>query len=206
MKQIAAAARRYSRPALQYLVVLAIGFHLASILLHAGMNAYHSYTGFYDLKPNESLKWFQQKVVNGPVLTAYGRISGTECGFGFFAPNVRSSGALTLGGCGQKLMPEFKTHEGRLRYEGFIGDMINDISRENKQHADTTLFAMKDNYNKLLLKNIATTTIKQQPKPCALYKMDYCLIDFPDLSEVREHGPRAPKLVPMRTFMIFPDK
>ena len=97
-----------------------ITFHITAIMINAIGSTRDVYMRFYDLKETSSIFKFICKANFWPVFTHYASVSGTDCGFGFFAPNVRSNSVLVVQGCKNRLTPMFNTHEGEQRFSGWV--------------------------------------------------------------------------------------
>ena len=178
-------------------------FHLSTILINASVSAYHSYHSFYDKPKDSRLVKDLAKWTHKPWVKEYGKFSGAECGYGFFAPNVRASSQLVIEGCGKQVTPEFSTHEGRLRYEGFLGDMINSLDTDElKKDKDKIEDVLKE-YDKLLLKNVSLRTIKEHQMKCKMYMIRYNVLDFPSKKEAVETGETELRVFPAKSFLIF---
>lgn len=78
----------------------------------------HSYTGFYEKKLPNNI-WYKglDKIIANKYFEAYGKYTGAETGYGFYAPNVASSCVLVIeDGYGRKMQPMFTNYETTVRY------------------------------------------------------------------------------------------
>jgi hypothetical protein len=177
-------------------------FHISSIAIHSTISAYYSYNKFYDKPTDSKIIKKMSKLSGTDLYKTYGKISATQCGYGFFAPNVRASSQLVIQGCGKEITPEFASHEGRLRYEGFIGDMINDLDTDELKKDETKIEEVLNKYQKLLLKNISIKMIKENKMNCGLYMVRYNVLDFPTRAETLESGKSDLRILPAKSFLI----
>ncbi len=133
------------------------------------------------------------------VIEIFGKISGTDCGYGFFAPNVRSNGILIVEGAGKKTTPLFQTHEAQLRFDGFVGDLINDIIPEKaSSNQDSLTTKLQDRYNQLLLKNITLSTLQEQGIECDNASLTYAALNVPSIEESQLLSNAEIEVIPMR--------
>ncbi|MEZ4904412.1 MAG: hypothetical protein R2822_23025 [Spirosomataceae bacterium] len=129
---------------------------------------------------------------------AYGRISGTGSGYGFFAPNVKANG-LILGDCdGTIISPEFRSYESSVRFNSlssrvtdYLVDMGDSISIEKQQ--------MEAQYYDLLFKNIAVKMYGQHHCRSDTFYVSYNILTFPTLAQFRQRkGVGEHKLRPVK--------
>ncbi len=179
-----------------------VGFHISAILLNSITGTRSVYMRFYDLKETNEVFKAIQKVNFSPVFDYYGRVSGTDCGFGFFAPNVRSNSVLVVQGCKNKLTPMFNTHEGEQRFNGFLGDLINDYMPKENQDLNVKIDSLNKKYNALALKNIALNVMRQNKVNCDYFQVTYSVLDFPSMEEARATGMAAVSLIPARILLL----
>lgn len=184
-------------------VFLLVSFHLSSIFIHALSSGYYTYQKYNDNKENHPFFEYLSSIGQTKPVEIYGKVSGTNCGYGFFAPNVRSNGILIVEGGGKKTTPVFQTHEAQLRFDGFVGDLINDIIPEKAAlQQDSVLAKLEDRYNQLLLKNITLSTLRNQGIYCDNAAVTYAALNIPDMEESRLLPKVEMEVIPMRK-LIF---
>ncbi|MBK8554610.1 MAG: hypothetical protein IPL65_02015 [Lewinellaceae bacterium] len=190
------------RNAARLVLLLFALFHISSVVIHATISAYSSYTSFYEKPKDNKIIQKMGRLSQTKLYKYYGTVSATQSGYGFFAPNVRASSQLVIEGCGKEITPTFNSHEGRMRYEGFLGDLINNIEPDSLKKDKTKIEDVLDRYEKLLLKNISLKAIKDNNMSCAFYMVRYNVLDFPSRAEVLENGKTELRILPAKAFLI----
>ncbi len=179
-----------------------IVFHLTAILFNSIGGTRGVYMRFYDLEETSKVFKFIHKSNRSPLFDYYGRVSGSDCGFGYFAPNVRSNSVLAVQGCKNKLTPTFNTHEGGQRFDGFLGDLINDYVPKENQDMNIVIDSLNREYNSLALKNIALNVMRQNKVNCDYFQVTYTVLDFPTMAQTRETGSAAVNLIPAKILLL----
>jgi len=179
-----------------------VGFHLTAILLNSIGGTRGVHMRFYDLEETNTAFKFIHKTNSLPLFNYYGQVTGTNCGFGFFAPNVRSNSVLLVQGCKNKMTPTFNTHEGAQRFSGFFGDLINDLVPKENQNLNIKIDSLNKKYNELTLKNIALNVMRQNKVNCDYFQVTYTVLNFPSMKETRETGSAAVNLLPARILLL----
>jgi hypothetical protein len=185
----------------KFCFVLFLLLHFSSILLHSSLCGYSSYQQFYGLKSDAPWVAKLQMLAATRLYSVYGNLSGTSTGYGFFAPNVRSNGVLVVESCGKKLTPTFASHEGHLRFDGYVGDLVNDLTL-TATPKDSTLHAFKQRYNDLILKNIALNTLKKNNILCDSFSINYCIAAYSTLATTKKTGAALFQLEPIKTLIL----
>lgn len=75
----------------------------------------------------------------------YSKYSGINTGYGFFAPNVKGTGFITIDSCGRDVRLRMDTYEGAVRLSTFHSNLLDDIlKRKNDTKMDTFRNALYD--------------------------------------------------------------
>ncbi len=112
------------------------------------------------------------------------RYTGTETGYGFFAPNVRSNGLL-IGETDMVLKePPFLSFEGRNRFTTLSSQITEQMLKSIEDTIPRTLdiIAKKwENYYTLILNSITQKTYQGISVKSDSLTLSYNLIDYPPL-------------------------
>ena len=144
---------------------------------------------------NENKQNFASKIRNfennSNLLRSYYRYTGTETGFGFFAPDVRSHGVIFFQSCGSLLSLPFLTHEGNIRVICMVSSVTEYVSDElSDTNKKPTL---KHTFSDLLIQNLVANVrlINNINKNCSTVQVDYKLLEFPPLNaKVKKRNPK----------------
>ncbi|MBV7532878.1 hypothetical protein [Chitinophaga sp. sic0106] len=153
--------------------------HLLFISVVNSVSVYDSYQDFH--KQPRSAVWAHklESWLSKPALQRYGRYTGAETGYGFFGINVRSNGML-IGECnGEAITPEFRSFETTLRFFS-MGNSLTDEFIKPGEHTE-----MLNDYNQLVMKNIAVTLFRRRHCMDTAIYISYNMLDFPMLQQVR---------------------
>jgi hypothetical protein len=196
---------------MKYIVICSIALlHLVYLVGNSFTHTITSYFEFYRvLDRSKGFTYVLDKYQSGfskfngltPV-QIYGKYSGFDMGYGFFAPNVLSSGDMVFEYKHKRLLPEVNSYEGNVRFSSvisrFIGHMV--IPKEEK---DTTavdprynkpeykikfekVCDIEDQYYELVLKNIAAKVYAQYNCNDTM-KVKLYIYDFPSLASYRDN-------------------
>ncbi len=117
---------------------------------------------------------------NTPLLV-YGKLTGTGVGYGFFAPNVKSSG-LFIGDCdGQQIMPKFNSFESAMRFSTLSSTISDDMFIQTS--ANDTTKALIDKCSDAIYKAIAVKMYNQNNCVQDTLYLSYNIIMFPTLKQ-----------------------
>ena len=150
------------------LCIIFFGLHIFLIALTSTYMSINSYYTFYDDKemPVKVMKPLANVLFN-KFTRAYSTYSGAETGYGFFAPNVMSSGMLYFSQNGSPRYMSLRNQECLTRYMNMSGSFVfsaleeaRDRQKKSKKHIPIVReqkgYAYLDScYRDLLLKNIS---------------------------------------------------
>ena len=139
------------------------------------------------------------RVIRHPVFQAYGRMTGLETGYGFFGFNVRSTGFVVTENCGQAFYPEFHSLEAENRYSGLRGVYIDYLKYKYPVNRPASAVdSLQEDYLDLVLKNVATFSLKGKQLACDSTYTGYYILEIPTLKEARSEATSVPNLVPVK--------
>jgi hypothetical protein len=162
-------------------------FHVITIIVISSLSTYFVYCDYKELpKDNVIAKNISEGLAKFKGFRYYTRWTGTETGYGFFSPSVRSRGYIEVMTCGEKFYPKFKSLEANNRYMSMstsISEHFFSNSQENNslQEHNTN----KDDYFNLIYKNIATKLINEVKCFSGEATINYTLIDYPTLERLK---------------------
>ena len=159
--------------------------HIIFIICISSISAYNSYCEYYKIKKDSLIINQLSKILIPKFMQLYGRISGCDAGYGFFAPNVRSSGIVVLENNHVKYCPEFKSLEARIRFSTFEST-ISDHLLDNTPIKDKTNDSLSTAYYDLLFKAIAVKLLNEKKCESLSPIITYNLYDFPSLEMYRK--------------------
>lgn len=175
-------------------------FHIGFIALNSVVMTRETHLDFFHKRSN-ALDAFLGDLIRTPFLLYYGRYTGTETGYGFFGFNVKSTGFVITEACGQKFTPTFQTVEAENRFAGLRSQFIDYIDYwERQKKYGNKMDTLRENYLDLVLKNIATFSVKGQSLPCDSVKTGYYLLELPFLAETTPDSIPAPTLFPLKSY------
>lgn len=160
--------------------------HLVFIAGIAGISAYNSYCDFYKLKKNDTVKHVVSSVMGFKPLQWYGRITGCDAGYGFFAPNVRSSGRVSMENGNSRYVPHFRSREASLRFSTFESIISERLIRDKDTSITKEIDSLTNRYFDLLYKNIAAKIYNQQHLRYPKVVVSYHLFEPPTLAAYRK--------------------
>ncbi|MBA3829036.1 MAG: hypothetical protein H0X33_08875 [Taibaiella sp.] len=164
---------------MKYIIIILLAFfHLSFMVVNSIDRTILSYFDFYQVdksanKINKDLNSFCTVTSKFIYLTPcmyYARYTGADCGYGFFAPNVLSSGAMSFVYKNKNIIPKFSTYEGKVRFSSLISNFISHTVNKSSINTDTAEIKHKnqvykniddlnDKYYDLVMKNIAAKVI-----------------------------------------------
>jgi len=136
---------------------------------------------------------------NSRFLRTYYRYTGTETGFGFFAPQVKGQGTLFFESCGRLLGLPFETNEGNIRGNCMISGVTDYIKDElEEKYNEPTL---KHRFSDLLIQNLVVKVrqVNGLDNKCKTVKVNYKLVEFPPLQA--RIATSEPKLFDVKTWI-----
>lgn len=131
-------------------------------------------------------------------LRSYYRYTGTETGFGFFAPDVKSHGEMFFESCETLLDLPFETNEGLIRGNCLITNVTEYINDDLQNDKKNTL---KQRYSDLLIQNLVAKVrqVNSLQNNCSIVKVTYKLVEFPPLQSSVSN--KAPLLFDIKTWI-----
>lgn len=136
---------------------------------------------------------------NSKILRNYYRYTGTETGFGFFAPSVKSHGAMFFESCDTLLNLPFETNEGNIRNHCLITSVTEYVQQELEQKEKEP--TLKHRFSDLLIQNLVAKVrqINNLDNKCNTVKVEYKLVEFPPLKSTI--NAEAPTLFAIKTWI-----
>jgi len=181
--------------------------HILLICVTASLGAFDSYVQFYDVKLSEKVVQARNAVssaINFIPVRLYSYFSGTNTGYGFYAPNVKVNSTLQLEIDGQIYTPQLKTHEGNHMYQVLIGSMTNQVLSEINDPGNEDKQSLEKELNELILKNIGVYTFTNfsGKRSCEDFKVHYCLVNYPSLEEYSRSGQSEAEILRVKSLHI----
>lgn len=171
-----------------------VAFHIMFIICICTISTYSNYCTFYNLKKESVLINQMGKLLAPKLVQIYGKLSGCDSGYGFFAPNVRSAGIIILENNNVKYTPEFKNLEARIRFSTFESTISNHLlEQKDTLQTNSTTDSLMRAYNDLLFKAIAVKLINEKACESQTPTISYNIYDYPSLEMFRK-GERQPSL------------
>ena len=159
--------------------------HIAFIVLVCCYSAYTKYCRFYKVKQNKAVIAAGSAVLYNTPMFVYGNVTGSGSGYGFFAPSIRSNGII-VGECnGQKIMPQFKSFEGAVRFNSLSTAITDYLLSGDEDSTVTGVNKTGVAYYDLILKSIGVNTYRQNNCTQDSFFISYNIISFPELKEYR---------------------
>jgi hypothetical protein len=116
---------------------LAFLLHLVLIVLASVYMAIDSYSVLYKKENNGIVFKGLSKILNNRYFDIYGKYTGAETGYGYYAPNVMSSGVLAFEHRGKQYGVPMHNYENTIRYMNlcsmFLQKEIQRMDRETKE-------------------------------------------------------------------------
>jgi len=159
-------------------------FHIGFIILVCSYSTYHKYCRFYNVPENQAIKKTNMALFTGNVLTYYSRLSGTGAGYGFFAPQIKSTG-LIIGDCdGNRIGARFKNFETMMRFNVMAG-RVTDYLITKDDGSPITDSVLKSKFYDLVFKSIAVKVYNQNQCSQDTLHLSYNIVNFPTLRQYR---------------------
>jgi len=175
-------------------------FHITCIILVCSYSIYHKYCRFYKIKENGLVKNINTTLLFNVPMLYYGKFSGTESGYGFFAPNIKSGGIIA-GDCdGKKIYARFNNFETAMRFS-ILSSRITDYLITRTDSTDSLNINLKEKYYNLVFKNIAVKIYNQNRCRQDTLYMSYNIIAYPSLRQYRQ-GQRGYQLQKIKEIRI----
>lgn len=169
-------------------------FHVFTLILTGVISTDQLYSKYKETKPSKLLEKIYRFQYN-PISQGYYRITGTETGFGFFAPNVKSNGFLLPELCNSKQDFSLYTNEGNSRFSTLVSNSTDYLTNRQKNKNESV-----KKYNDLVIKNIALSMISRTPIKCENVKLSYYIIDYPALSSIKNEDKIMPNLIKIQSW------
>lgn len=161
--------------------ILFWGFHLVTILLISVNSTVSSYSEFYYSKTADKIPYFKKinEVVNSDLIRVYSQFTGTETGYGFFAPNVSSEFIVRYKWTDKEgehvcLNPKINSSAGIIKYASGLSLYLDELEKD-KITAD---------YRKAITKCILNHFVTNN-KISGKVKVEILLYDFPTIEEFK---------------------
>lgn len=155
-------------------------FHILTLILTGIISTDQLYSKYNEVKPTKAIEKiykFQYNVFS----QGYYRLTGTETGFGFFAPNVKSNGFLLPEFCNSKQDFSLLTNEGNSRFSTLVANATDYLTTRTKNKNESV-----NKYNELIIKNIALSVLSRTKLKCRDVKLSYYVIDYPSLGLIKK--------------------
>ena len=175
-------------------------FHIGIILVVSLYSSYTTVCDFYHKPKNPWLHSVMFSFFDFKPIQVYCRYTGTETGYGFFAPNVRSGGSVTVQLNGKNMFPQFNSLEGQIRFSGLSGELIENLLTPvdtMEMHA-REISIVKNKYHEILFKNIAVKMANESHQSVDSVMICYNLVRFPTLTDAREGRFDKPRLYKLK--------
>jgi hypothetical protein len=155
-------------------------FHVGFIMLICSYSAYHKYCRFYKISENALVKKVNAAAFFNKPMLCYGKITGTGTGYGFFAPNIKSSGII-MGDCdGKKIYPVFNSFESAMRFS-VLSSRVTDYLTSSDEPTGILDKELRDKYYGLIFKSIGVKIYNQNHCTQDTFFVSYNILDFPEL-------------------------
>jgi hypothetical protein len=170
----------------QYIFPLFAAFYIVCIVLNSIRSCYNMSYDYYAIKKDSPLISAIDMFLRVDIVRVYAQVTGAGTGYGFFAPNVKSSGVVITESCGQKMMPHFNSFETKIRYHSLSSCLVDDIfnKRDSTQITKANVQLEMDYYN-LAFKNIALKLMNDTGCTADSVSISYNVIALPTLAEKR---------------------
>ncbi len=177
------------------LLLAFITFQILFVLYFSCYTAYSSYCEFYKIKMDSSVARITKKLVDTKFIDTYGSFSGCNTGYGFFAPNVRSTGTIQFENGNNTYYPKFKTNEAENRFSVFV-DKISDflLEDEEEKKVKNKNDSVKVKYYNLLYKAVAARLFNENMCNNKVSYISYNLYDYPSLQQYTK-GEKLPQFL-----------
>lgn len=176
-------------------------FHIGVLIFMGVTSTNYIYSVYHNRVPTNKVILLMDKCLSFSFAKYYTRYTGTETGFGFFAPNVRSFGTMMGKTCSKKFQVQFKSVEGSMRLNCMLTTVTDKLLQDTKMKTkQDTLF---EKYNELLIKSIATNSFNNfnyRTDSCKTIQLQYYLVEYPSLKIINSSKKSAPYLQLINTW------
>jgi hypothetical protein len=162
-------------------------FHIAFIVSTNLFNTYSIYCEDNQISINKTSKKIYSGICSNPFVASYARFSGAEAGYGFFAPNVKSTSVFISKSNDTELYPQFNSYETSVRYSGLISTLIGYVDGLGKctTPAEKKIADMRMHFNELVMKNLSVKLLNLHNLIADSVYASLNYVKFPSLSESR---------------------
>jgi len=161
--------------------------HIAVIILVSINFSIDGYCRFYS-KAKPKGYAYVQRLIGNPWMEVYTKYTGAESGYGYFAPNVLSSGTFVFRYGNNIYYPALSNRENMIRYQNLASAFISHTVEDRSLHtpAERKADSVKNRYFDLILKNMSVRFMQQHKFQDTLHAK-LLLYEFPSL---RQYDPR----------------
>ena len=181
----------------KYISLLPASVHFFFILCACTLSAYNNYCDYTGKKKDSKLIQAIRRITGYKAVKLYGDISASQYGFGFFAPNVRSSGCISLENNQQTYFPHFLSREAKNRFsvlENQISDfLLTAKTNPLKDSAAIKYDSLKSRYYDLLYKSVAARLYSESKCKEKVSTISYTIFEYSRIKAQTEKnaGPEA---------------
>lgn len=180
---------------MNYFKIFAL-LHLVFIICICTLSTYDSYCEFYKLKKDTVVLNQLGKLLRPKLIQYYSKISGCDAGYGFYAPNVRSTGIIIVENNQAHYSPTFKNLEAHIRFSTFENTISNYLLTNDTLTENRSLDSLSRAYNDLMFKAIAVKLLNEKKCESQNPVLTYNLYEYPSLAMYRK-GERQALLQPL---------
>jgi hypothetical protein len=184
--------------------------HLLLVILYNIVMTIDSYSKFSKDKSFNSISNNISKFTNLKMIKLYSRYTGSSTGFGFYAPNVLSSGFLSFTDEDKTYAFSFKNHENTIRYlslntvilQNALEAMDRDTSKKTEinEILDKKYLEIDSVYTDIMLKNL-TSHFYTDTNISKAINLKFLIYHYPSLEEMNKF-----KIEPMGEFITLFEK
>lgn len=181
--------------------------HLLLILFVSILSCWSTSCEFYDI-PKNKIAFYNsaKKILSNPIVSNYLYVTGAETGYGFFAPNVLTTGFLQFEIKRKKYLIQFSSQENNIRYSNLCSKLIQDIVQPD-QSVDTihllgeykkyqTIGRADSLYDDLIVKNLIHNLLKRGSNSDTI-KVALEIYNYPRLNKYDGNRYHKPYLIPL---------
>lgn len=150
--------------------------HLSIAFLFSAYWAYEKYCLFYSKPLQNIIKKIAMTVSSNSVVRGYGEITEATSNFGFFAPNVKSTGFVAIECNGKVLLPKFQNAEARIRFSQLESKTTDYIVNDYKSSP------VMENFYNLMFRSVAIKIYNDNNCQSPRFTASYQLLEFPPLA------------------------
>lgn len=167
--------------------------HLVLIVLYNIVLTIDSYSKFSKNAKFNYLKDYISMFTNIKMIKIYSRYSGASTGFGFYAPNVLSSGFLSFTEKDKGYSFSFSNHENTIRYlslnsiilQNALENIDKDTTNNKKitEILDKKYLKIDSVFNDIMLKNL-TSHFYKDTNVSRTINLKFLIYHYPSLEEI----------------------